>query len=514
MRTRLLVVLAVLGAIVVTAFAVPLALSTAEARTREFVAGRQAHLQRFAGLAEDYVRTGAEGLVQEEMDAYHELYAEGVAVVSTRGTGSFSTGAAPDDTRVADAVNSVLRNQRPSTPDVLTPWGAESVVFAQSVGTGTQVNGAVVIVASTEQARADIGVRWLLIGLGMVAALVLFGVLAVAVSGWVLRPLDRLSHRIRTLADTLPFAPPPEPGGPGSDGREETGPPELRALSRSFGTMASAVEHAVEAQRRLIADTAHQLRNPLAALQLRLDTLAPLVPPRGRAGFERAVSESQRLQGLLQDLLALSSAELPRDSSGAGRRCLPSLVAADRVDFWFDTAQRAGVTLVAPEVDTASWAAASAEDLQQILDVLLDNVCRYAGRGATATVRIHRHDDPSFPTPGITVEVADDGAGVAAEDLDRLTERFFRGTARTAEQGPAPSGTGLGLAIVDALVTANSGRLALVGTPGGGLTVRVALPRAAGHADDGAEEGAEDAVGGSGGPPAGTAEPGTRVERS
>ena len=56
MRTRLLLVLAVLGAIVVTAFAVPLALSTAEARTGELVANRQAHLQRFAGLAEDYVR--------------------------------------------------------------------------------------------------------------------------------------------------------------------------------------------------------------------------------------------------------------------------------------------------------------------------------------------------------------------------------------------------------------------------------------------------------------------------
>lgn len=492
MRARLLLVLAVLGAIVVTAFAVPLALSTAEARTRELVADRQADLQRFAGLADDYVRTGAPGLLQDEMDAYHDLYGEGLAVVSTRGISSYSVGVAPEDPHVAGAVNSVLRNQRSATPEVLAPWGTSDVVLAQSVGTGTQVNGAVVIVASTERARADIGVRWLLIGLGMVTALALFGLLAVSVSRWVLRPLDRLSHRIRTLAETLPPTSPPSPpdGGDPAPAEEAdgTGPPELRALFRSFSTMASAVEHSAEAQRRLIADTAHQLRNPLAALQLRLDTLEPLIPPRGRTGYGRALSESLRLQHLLRDLLALSSAEVPRDSSpGTERRCLPSLVAADRVDFWSGMARRAGVDLVAPDVHARSWAAISGEDLQQIMDVLLDNVCKYAGRGATAVVRIQHHDDPVRHPPPVTVEVADDGTGVPAEDLAQLTDRFFRSTSRSADHDAPSSGTGLGLAIVDALVKANGGRLLLAGTPGGGLTARILLPPAPAPAEDTAE---------------------------
>lgn len=503
MRTRLLLVLAVLGTVVVTGFAVPLASSTAEARTRELVAVRQADLQRFAGLAEDYVRTGSPGLLQEEMDAYHELYAEDVAVVSTRGIRPYATVTAPEDHRVTEAVDSVLRNQRVATPDVLTPWGTSSMVLAQSVGTGTQVNGAVVIVASTEQARADIAVRWLLIALGMVTALGLFGVLAVSVSRWVLRPLDRLSHRLRALADALPFTPPPNSATSAPNaGQAATGPPELRALSQSFTTMASAVEHSAEAQRRLIADTAHQLRNPLAALQLRLDTLGPLLPPRGQAGFSRAQSESQRLQDLLHDLLALSSAELPRDSSGTARHCVPALVAADRVDFWFDTAQRAGVTLAAPDLDTCSWAAVTAEDLQQVLDVLLDNACKYAGRGATAAVRIRRHDDGLLPSPVITIEVSDDGAGVPAEDLARLTDRFFRSTAPDADHRTSSPGTGLGLAIVDALVKASGGRLTLAATPGGGLTARVVLPRAPGPADEPTE------------PSAGTAEHSRRADRS
>jgi signal transduction histidine kinase len=504
MRTRLLLVLAVLGTIVVTAFAVPLALSTAEARTREFVASRQADLQRFVGLADDYVRTGSLGLLQEEMHAYHELYAEGVVVVSTRGIDSYSVGASAEDGHVAEAVNSVLRNQRPSTPDIITPWSTSDVVVAQSVGTGTQVNGAVVIVASTEQARADIGARWLMIGLGMMTALALFGVLAVSISRWVLRPLDHLSHRIKMLVDTLPFSPPSVNGGPtSSDADDKTGPPELRALSRSFDTMASAVEHSAEAQRRLIADTAHQLRNPLAALQLRLDTLEPLIPPKGQPGFHRALNESLRLQHLLHDLLALSSAELPRTAaSRTDRRCLPSLVAADRVDFWMETAQRAGVTLVTPEVDTCCWAATTAEDLQQILDVLLDNVCKYAGRGATASLQIHNHDDPLLPTSTVTIEMADNGNGVPAEDLARLTDRFFRSTARTVDHDTSAPGTGLGLAIVDALVKANGGRLSLAETPGDGLTIRVVLPQAPGPAEEIHE------------PPTGTPEHGRQVQQS
>lgn len=400
-------------------------------------------------------------------------------MVPTRGISSYSVGVGPEDRHVAGAVDSVLRNQRSSTPDVLAPWGTSDVVLAQSVSTGTQVNGAVVIVASAERARADIGARWLFIGLGMVTALALSGLLAVSVSRWVLRPLDRLSHRIRTLAEAFAPTAPPDGGDPVPAEVDGTGPPELRAPSRSFSTMASAVEHSAEAQRRLIADTAHQLRNPLAALQLRLDTLEPLIPPRGRTGYGRTLSESLRLQHLLRDLLALSSAEVPRDSSpGAERRCPPSLVAADRVDFWSDMAGRAGVGLVGPDVDTRSWAAISGEDLQQPMDVLLGNFCEYAGPGATATVRVRHHDGPLPHRPGVTVEVADDGPGVPAEDLARLTDRFFRSTSRSAGHAVPSSGTGLGLAIVDALVTANGGRLSLAGTPGGGLTARIVLPRA------------------------------------
>ena len=80
--------------------------------------------------------------------------------------------------------------------------------------------------------------------------------------------------------------------------------------------------------------------------------------------------------------------------------------------------------------------------------------------------------------------------------------RFFRSTMRTADHRTFPSGTGLGLAIVDALVKANSGQLSLAGTPGGGLTVGVTLPRAP-DPTEGATE-----------PRAGTAEAGTRIEQS
>lgn len=473
MRTRLLLVLAVLGAVAVTAFAVPLAVSTAEARTRDFVLGRDADLQRFTMLADSYVTTGKPGLLFEEMDAYHELYGEALAVVSTRGTAPYTAGTRLDNPQVAEAVSRALRNERSSAVSILAPWSRDTVVFAKPIGTGAQVNGAAVIAASTESARRDVGMRWLLIGLGVVAALAGFGLLAAAVSGWVLRPLERLSGRILRLTGSLPFRDQYDDGGSAEDAEATGGgPPELREVSRSFDVMSSAVLRSAEAQRRLVADTAHQLRNPLAALQLRLDSLAPQVQDGGRTSYGKAMAEADRLKDILDDLLALSSAETPRPGKGGpDQPCVPYLVSADRVDFWHETAAAAGVTLRLADTGRQLTADVDRGDLEQILDVLLDNACKYAGPGATAEVRVGQDTAASWTDRTVSVTVADNGPGVPAADLGRLTERFYRGPEGSTDSGPHAQGSGLGLAIVEALVKANGGSLSLAGSGGGGLAV-------------------------------------------
>ncbi|KRE64229.1 hypothetical protein ASG92_19425 [Arthrobacter sp. Soil736] len=481
MRSRLLLVLAVLGAIAVTAFAFPLAASIADVRTREFVLSRDADLQRFADLADGYVRSSSPGLLLEEIDAYHALYGEALAVVSTRGGAPRTVGTSLEDPVVSSAIGRALRNERSSAVELLTPWSPETVVFAKPIGTGAQVNGAVVIVASTGRARGDILQGWALIVVGFLAAVVGFGALALWVSRWVLRPLEEVSTRIEQVTNSLPFVAGVTGSAASSSDSGRSGPPELRALSKAFERMAATVHASADAQRRLIADTAHQLRNPLAALQLRLDLLGPLVRGEGKPGYGRALGETLRLQEILDDLLALSVAETPRAEGTQGERtCVPYLVAVERADFWHSTAAESGTAFHVREAPEELVAQVSAGDLEQVFDVLFDNACKYSGRGTAVRISIGSNSGPEPEAGSQTViTVADDGVGVPGDELDLVTRRFFRGRRPGGEPGEStrPGGTGLGLSIVEALVETNGGELALQETPGGGLTVTMSFPR-------------------------------------
>ncbi|WP_336713791.1 sensor histidine kinase [Arthrobacter sp. USHLN218] len=471
MRNRLLIVLAVLAVLTTATFAIPLSVATAESRTREFILSREADVQRFAGLAENYVVAGGDEALDEELTSYTDLYAEPIAVVSTRGVAPRSTGLDLLSEEVQASISRAVRNQPNPTPPLLTPWSPDTVLFSQPIGNDAQVSGAVVLAASTADAKADIGRGWLATLAAAVAALLVFGVIAQTVSRWVLRPLQRLSARIRDLTAGLPFVPRSSPGPAGT--LPTGGPPELRALTRSFDAMSAAVIESTAAQRRLVADTAHQLRNPLAALQLRLDVLENHVDADTRPSVERAAAEAERLNLILGDLLSLARAETPEVPNGAV--CDAAAVAAERLEFWLPAASRSGSALTLHSPASAP-VAVTAHTLEQILDVLIDNACKYAA-GAQIDVGVE-------PKPGAatTVTVADHGPGVRGEHLDRLTERFFRGT-DTADQagaaGARPGGTGLGLSIAAALAERSGGSLRFRGTEDGGLTALLELPAAA-----------------------------------
>nr|WP_256128043.1 sensor histidine kinase [Arthrobacter sp. SDTb3-6] len=108
--------------------------------------------------------------------------------------------------------------------------------------------------------------------------------------------------------------------------------------------------------------------------------------------------------------------------------------------------------------------------VQQVLDVLLDNACKYAPRGQL------RVGVAATGRNIVAVTVADSGPGVRSADLGRLSERFFRGGISADRGAPNPPGTGLGLAIAAALAENMGGTLRLSQTPGGGLTATVEIP--------------------------------------
>ena len=117
-----------------------------------------------------------------------------------------------------------------------------------------------------------------------------------------------------------------------------SGPPEVRELSESFNRMSDAVTEAADQQRRLIADASHQLRNPMAALRLRMDTLSGQVKPEGVRAYTAGVAEIERLESLLDGLLALAQFEQLRQiDTGAHAHALEH---EDEV-FGVDVAARA-----------------------------------------------------------------------------------------------------------------------------------------------------------------------------
>ncbi|QIS09030.1 sensor histidine kinase [Nocardia arthritidis] len=469
MRRRLLIALTVFAAIAVLAFAVPLSLTVATSRTQELVLGRSGDADRFATLADAGEAAGDVRMLSDEVGRYHDLYGENVLIVNATGEVSVNAGADIDDPDVAAAVSAARRNQRPQAADRLTPWSSPTMLIARPVGTGLQVNGAVVIEASTARARADIAEDWAVIALGAAAAMAFFTLLALTLSRWVLRPLAALSHAVAELTATLP-KPRPDAPVPVSIARRHGGPPEMRKVAESFDVMALAVADSVDAQRQLVADTAHAMRNPLAALTIRLDSLECDIPERARATFRGASAEVDRLTALLDGLLNLAVAETPaafdvaHNGAEADNHCDAVQVVADRIDAWHSAYESAGQKLTSATVMAHADVAVSADVLAQILDVPLSNSSRYAGPGAHVVVTV------VTDLVWVTIMVRDNGSGVPDGEIDKLTTRFFRGS--TAPAG----GSGLGLPIAAALTQARGGTLTVEAGQPQGLSVVIRLP--------------------------------------
>ncbi|GAB4586099.1 sensor histidine kinase [Nocardia sp. IFM 10818] len=463
MRRRLLIALTVFSTLAVLAFAVPLCLTAATSRTQELVLGRTGDADRFAALTVTANAVGDRRALVMEIDHYHDLYGEPVLVVDARGVPIVNAGVDAADPVVTAALSAARRNQRAAAVGRLSPWSPDTVLIARPVGSDAHVDGAVLIGASTADARTDITYIWTIVAVGALLAMAVFTALALVLSRWVLRPLAGLSTAVAELTASLPT-----PRTPAAVTRRHGGPPELRAVAESVDTMAAAVRDSAAAQRRLVDDTAHAMRNPLAALTIRLDSLEPAIPAHAAATFHGATREVERLTALLDGLLTLAVAEAHDFDPArppATESCDAVQVVQDRIDAWQTAYERAEMTLAA-EFQPAE-AAISADALAQILDVALSNSCRYAGAGAHTRVTVAARDGR------VVLTVADNGSGVPAAELPELTTRFYRGAAAAGI-----GGSGLGLPIAAALTAARNGRLTVESGEPHGVAVVVDLPAA------------------------------------
>ncbi|MEU9858120.1 HAMP domain-containing sensor histidine kinase [Streptomyces sp. NPDC047974] len=459
MRTRLLPLLIVLMAGVLLALGFPLAASLAAAQQQRVVVDRLDDAARFAALGQfvrdpstvsDERRTTLSG----ELASYHDVYGirAGIFYRDNR-----AMAAAPEDWVVPyegegrRAFNEALLGRRSHDPPQVWPWQPHArLTIASPVVRDGDVVAVVVTDSPTGELRARILRGWLVIFAGEAAAMLLAVGAAVRLTGWVLRPvrvLDGVTHDIAT-------------GRMNSRVAEAGGPPELRRLARSFNEMADHVEESLEQQRAFVADASHQLRNPLAALLLRIELLA-LELPEGNEEIASVRTEGKRLAQVLDDLLDLALAE---HAAADLRLTDVGALTAERIASWRPVADDKGVVLVGECGAATGWADPVA--LSSALDAVVDNALKFTPEGERVTVRVLPGKDE------VEVVVTDLGPGLTEEELTRVGDRFWR-----SGRHQNVKGSGLGLSIARVLLTATGGGIAFAPNEPHGLRVTVTVPR-------------------------------------
>ena len=240
-------------------------------------------------------------------------------------------------------------------------------------------------------------------------------------------------------------------------------PGELGEVAVAFDTMADEVATAEAVRRRQAADIAHELRNPLAALQAGLEELRDGLGEPDPARLAGLHDQTLRLARVMDDLAQLASAEAAATSLRLADLDLAAAV-RDAVDSQEPQLRAAGLT-VRREISEPVPVQADPDRIHQVVVNLLANTARFCRPGDAVTVRVFCDDERAV------AQVADTGPGIAAEDVPHVFERRWRGpNSRTV------SGSGIGLAVVRELVEAHHGTVSVDSTLGHGATFTMTLP--------------------------------------
>jgi signal transduction histidine kinase len=247
---------------------------------------------------------------------------------------------------------------------------------------------------------------------------------------------------------------------------------ELGDLSRGFNSMTSSLESADKQRRRLIADSAHELRTPISLIRARIEMMEEGIYPMDRNGLSALSAESERLTRLVDELKILANLESPDLILQRENLNLPELIGAV-VRASAPAIHRSGIEIEVEERTSGEpiEVGGDREKLHRLLANLVSNALHHAES------RILIHTRTAAENPGWTeIVVEDDGPGIAEEDRERVFERYYRAD---ASRNRSSGGTGLGLAICSEIVKAHGGNIeAGASLRLGGAAMKVMLPPA------------------------------------
>lgn len=412
----------------------------------------------FVTSARQALLSGSAQVLDGELRRYQDLYGTRVIVIDRTGrpwSPPSAQGAVLDEA-TSTKVQLALSGRRGDLPEpALLPWQFAEQSLVEPIFDQGDVIGAVVMSASVDAPRTEIVRQWILLGIGSVFAIGLGLLVVLGLARWVLRPVHRVDEAMEAI----------ERGEMEARIADDTGPPELHRMILLFNRMAGEIERVVSRQQEFAANASHELRNPLSALLLRLESLATGLDASWDGEVEATREEGRRMTRILDTLLAFAR-------GGAGPAGSPGepvdlvALASRRVAAWRDTAAAKRVTLVLQ----AQGAVLSATDetiAESALDAVIDNAVKFSPAHTEIDVRVRREGDVC------ELSVRDHGPGIPEDELAHATDRFWR-----SDRTRSAPGTGLGLAIVTDLLASVSARVLVEAADGGGLRVILQLPPA------------------------------------
>jgi two-component system, OmpR family, sensor kinase len=276
--------------------------------------------------------------------------------------------------------------------------------------------------------------------------------------GWLvahqgLRPLSLISARAATMTAQRDFSKRLDYQGYAD---------EVGQLAGAIDHLLATVDGTLRTHREFLADTSHELRNPLLALRTDLDLLDRIPDPHARAEcLQEAREQAARMSRLVTDLLLLAQVESERLIE---RR--PLELASVVATVAQEAEQQADSHTIRVSPLEPVRVVGDEQRLAQVVRNLVDNAVRHTPTGTEIAVSLRRENGWA------RLDVADTGGGIAPEHVDHLFERFYRAGRHPTGDG----GTGLGLAIVKRLTEAHGGEVSVDSVLGEGTRFTVRLP--------------------------------------
>jgi two-component system, OmpR family, sensor histidine kinase CpxA len=297
---------------------------------------------------------------------------------------------------------------------------------------------------------------------GLIIAVISSGLVCYMLSWFLTMPVVRLRAATQKLAagDLTARA-----GAPNIHRRDE-----VAGLMRDFDAMAERLENLVKAQSRLLNDISHELRSPLARLNVALGLARQRSGVEAADMLERIELEASRLNELIGRLLTLARLEDGLQHVPPTPVALDEVVLSVAEDAEFEAqARRCHVRSDIPEGDWSVHGQSSL--LHSAIENVVRNAIRYTREGTAVEIKLKRE----FAAEGAqaVVTVTDCGSGVPADALEKLFQPFYR---LDDDRGRQTGGVGLGLAITERAVRFHGGRVAAFNRAEGGLRLEIHLP--------------------------------------